>query len=219
MGNINQNHNNVWLLRYKVLQTQLFVTLSHFLPFYNTTNPENQNLEKMKKSPEISSFYTSLPKIMIICYTLPEIWHFTDCYFSFWAIFLKKTGRYHHFTQAYQKSWSNTILFLRYGHNGLIVIFHFGLYFPFNPPKTNQPKKRNFRKLEKMPANAIILHMSSTNYDQIMYNGSWDMVSNRWTDGKSDIYCRSWVTACVHIDLKAVWLLMLFKGCLSILKK
>ena len=91
MCNINQNHNNVWLLRYKVPQTQLFVTLSHFLPFYNTTNPENQNLEKMIKSLEISSFYTSLytsiPKITIICYTLPEIRHFTDCYFSFWAIF------------------------------------------------------------------------------------------------------------------------------------
>ena len=26
----------------------------------------------------MSSFYTSVPKIMIICYTVPEIWHVTD---------------------------------------------------------------------------------------------------------------------------------------------
>ena len=32
---------------------------------------------KLKKRLEIS-FYTSVPKIMIICYTVPEIWHVTD---------------------------------------------------------------------------------------------------------------------------------------------
>ena len=32
----------------------------------------------MIKTLEISSFYTSVPKIMIICYTVPEIWHLTD---------------------------------------------------------------------------------------------------------------------------------------------
>ena len=70
---------------------------------------------------EISSFYTSVPKTMIICYTVPEIWWVTrcNCYFSFWAIFFpftpltaqkikikkneKNTWRYHHFTYAYQK--------------------------------------------------------------------------------------------------------------------
>ena len=31
-----------------------------------------------KKCLEISSFYTSVPKIIIICYTVPEIWHVTD---------------------------------------------------------------------------------------------------------------------------------------------
>ena len=30
-----------------------------------------------KKHQEASSYYTSLPKIMIICYTAPEIWHAT----------------------------------------------------------------------------------------------------------------------------------------------
>ena len=34
--------------------------------------------KKWKKHLEISSFYTSVPKIMIICYTVPEIWCMTD---------------------------------------------------------------------------------------------------------------------------------------------
>ena len=32
----------------------------------------------MKKHLEISSVYTSVPKIIIICYTVPEIWCMTD---------------------------------------------------------------------------------------------------------------------------------------------
>ena len=61
---------------------QFFLSfLAIFLPFHPTNNPENQNFEKMNKSLEISSFYTSEPKITIICYTVPEIWHVTDVIF------------------------------------------------------------------------------------------------------------------------------------------
>ena len=42
----------------------------------------------MKKCLEMSSFYTSVTKIMIICYTVLEIWWVTRCnYFSFRTIF------------------------------------------------------------------------------------------------------------------------------------
>ena len=34
--------------------------------------------KKKKKGLEIISFYARVPKIMIICYTVPEIWHVTD---------------------------------------------------------------------------------------------------------------------------------------------
>ena len=51
---------------------KFFVILGHFLPFYSTNQPKNQYFEKLKKKHlEISSFYTSEPKIMIICYTVP----------------------------------------------------------------------------------------------------------------------------------------------------
>ena len=52
--------------------------MGHFLLFYLPNSPKNQNLKKWKKHLEISSFYLSAPKIMIICYTVPEIWCETD---------------------------------------------------------------------------------------------------------------------------------------------
>ena len=115
----------------------IFVILDCFLTFYLPNNPENQNFEKLKTTPEdiiilhkcnknhdhmlycswdmvrdgcnyfsfwaIFCPFTSLTaqkiitkktKIMIICYTVPEIWCVTD----------------------------------------VIVIFHFGLFFALLPP-------------------------------------------------------------------------------------
>ena len=41
---------DVWFLRYGVRQTEFFVILDDFLPFYPLMDQENQNFEKMKKS-------------------------------------------------------------------------------------------------------------------------------------------------------------------------
>ena len=38
---------DVWFLRYAVQQTEFFVILGHFFPFY-PTNPKNQNFEEKK---------------------------------------------------------------------------------------------------------------------------------------------------------------------------
>ena len=119
---------DVWFLRHEVRQTEFFVIMDSFLPFYPPMNPENKILKKnkktlediiilqiftindshmiygfsdieysrqnlsfwtvfcsltpltarkikilknWKKTPEISSFYTSVPEMMIICYTVP----------------------------------------------------------------------------------------------------------------------------------------------------
>ena len=45
----------------------------------------------------------------------------------------------------------------------VIVIFHFGLFFALLPP--NSPKKENFKKMNKIPGDIIILHMCTKNYD------------------------------------------------------
>ena len=42
---------NVQFLRYRVIRTEFFVILGHFLALYPSNNPENQNFEKMKKAP------------------------------------------------------------------------------------------------------------------------------------------------------------------------
>ena len=52
--------------------------MGYFLPFNLPNSPKNQKFLKRKKCLKISSFYNSVPKIMIICYTVPEIWCVTD---------------------------------------------------------------------------------------------------------------------------------------------
>ena len=49
-----------------------------FCPFTPLTTQKINILKEWKKHLDISSFYTSAPKIMIICYTGPEIWCVTD---------------------------------------------------------------------------------------------------------------------------------------------
>ena len=56
----------------------LFFTLGYFLHFCLVTCSKNKNFKKIKKTPGDITFYTSVPKIMIICNTFPEIWHVTD---------------------------------------------------------------------------------------------------------------------------------------------
>ena len=129
---------DIWFLKYQLQHTEFFLISGHFLPFCPLTAPKMKISKKMKKKHlEISSFYRSIPKIMIISYNVPEILHDAmthdgcNYYFSFWAIFCpftpltagkmkifkksKSTSRYHHFTLVHQKSYSDPILFLRYG--------------------------------------------------------------------------------------------------------
>ena len=49
-----------------------------FCPFPFRTTWKIKTLKNWKNYMKISSFYTSVPKIMIICYTVPEIWHVMD---------------------------------------------------------------------------------------------------------------------------------------------
>ena len=54
----------------------------HFELFFALLPPKQPEKSKLKKKEkkhlEISSFYNSVPKIMIKCYTVPEICHVTD---------------------------------------------------------------------------------------------------------------------------------------------
>ena len=89
-------------------------------------NPKNQNFENMKKMPGDIIILHKCTKIMIIWYTVPEIWRVTDLivifhfglFFALFPFFQKnekKAWRYHHITHVYQKLWLDGVRFLKNG--------------------------------------------------------------------------------------------------------
>ena len=96
------------------MKDRIFVILGHFLPFYPTNNLQNQNFEKMKKHLEISSFYTSVSKLMIICHTTPEIWYITNviCIFHFGLFFALTPTPLLLTAPKNVHSWNTGLLFL-----------------------------------------------------------------------------------------------------------
>ena len=145
----------------KCTRQNCFAILGHFLLFYSPNSLKNKSLKKYlkkkKKRLEISSFYTSVPKTIIIGYTVLEIWHVT----------------------------------------GVIVIFHFGLYFSILPPPPKQPKKWKIQKMKKKHVNIIILHKCTKNHDHMLCC-SWDMLCDR-----CNCYFSFWVIFCPFNPLRA----------------
>ena len=64
-------------LRYGTIGVIIF-HFGLFFTFFTPNSPKNDIFKKMKKTLEISLFNKSVPKIMLICFTVPEIWHVTD---------------------------------------------------------------------------------------------------------------------------------------------
>ena len=130
----------------------------------------------------------------IIWCMVPEIWSKTDKMFHHLDHFHplyplnnpknqyfekkgKKCTRRYHFTQVYQKLWSYSILFLRYGLWQIKFLFlSLGYFLPLYPLKS-QEYQYFFKKMKTTSGDIIIFHMCTKNYDQMMY-GSWDMVCN-----------------------------------------
>ena len=84
---------DAWDLGYKVRQTEFFVMLGHFLPFYPSNSPKNQNLKKLKKTLRDIIILHKCNKnhdYMLYCSWDVERDRCT-CYFSFWANFILLT--------------------------------------------------------------------------------------------------------------------------------
>ena len=125
-----------------------------FFPFTPLTTWKTKILEKMKKA----SFYTCVPKIMIICYMLLEIWSATDtifcCFGSLFALLshyidpekkiVKRPRRYYPFTHVYHKWRSYDAWFLRYKGTRDRVFSYLGPFFAFDPLIT--PKIKILKK-------------------------------------------------------------------------
>ena len=87
----NQSYDS-WFLRYGMRQTECFVIMDRFLPFYSLMDPENQNFEKMKKALEdiILQMFTGNDSHMV--YSFFQIWSATGKIFlSFWTVFCPVT--------------------------------------------------------------------------------------------------------------------------------
>ena len=69
-----------------------------------------------------------------------------------------------------------------------MLFFTLGYFFPFYHP--NSPKNQNFKKMEKMPGDIIILDKRTKNHDHMLYC-SWDMAC----DG-SNCYFSFWAIFC-----------------------
>ena len=99
---------------WSVIDRIFFVVLNHFLPFYPTNNPKYKNFEKWQKTTtkkclEIS-FYTSVPKIIIICYTVLEIWRMTDVIFIFhFGLFLAHLTTKSQKKSKFLKNWKKCL--------------------------------------------------------------------------------------------------------------
>ena len=131
------------------------------------------NISELRRKGFEISFYTSVPKIMIMFYCS---WDMAcvrcNCYFPFWAFFSpftpltaqkmkisqkskkkkKNTWRYQHFSQVWRMQLSFFIL----------------VYFlPFYP--TNSQKNEYFKTMKKMPGGIIILHKCIKTHDHMLY--------------------------------------------------
>ena len=119
----------------------------------------------MKKLLEILSFYTTVPKIMIICYNVPEIWSMTDVIFSpftspnslknedFKTMKISKKWKKNHLEISSFYASVPKIMITCYTVpkiwcvTDVIVIFLFGLFFAILPAW--QPKQSKFQKTKK----------------------------------------------------------------------
>ena len=166
---------------------------NHFGPIFPLpppNNPQTQNFEKIKKTPEdILQMYTindshmmygswdmerdrqNLLFCTIFCpFTPLKTWKIKIL--KKWK---KKPWRCYHFTNVYPKWQSYDVWLLRYGawQTELFVILdHF---FPFTPLKIQNIK---FWKNEKRPGDIIILHKCTKNHDHMLYC-SWDIACDR----------------------------------------
>ena len=89
------------------------------------------------------------------------------------------------------KSQSYDAWFLRYevcGEQNFVILDCFLPFYPFNL------KNQNFEKMKKKPGGIIILHISNTNENNMVY-GSWDIEHN----GQN--FLSFWIILCTFIPL------------------
>ena len=143
-----------------------------------------------KKCLQVSLFYTtSVPKIMIIYYTVPEIWHVIEIIVIFhlglfFALLLSNSPKKWKF-QKQEKAPGDIIILQMCTKNHDHTLYcswdsatdRCTFYFSFWVIFALLPKNEKFRKMKTMPGD-IILHKYNKNHDHTLYC-SWDMAPYR----------------------------------------
>ena len=139
---------DVWFLRYGVWQTEFFVILDHFLPFYPPKNPKNQNFEKMKQPPgDIIILHMCTINDNHMMYGSRDMERDRQNHLSFWTIVYCITSRKIKFWKT-EKMPGDIIILHKctkititcytvpeiWHLTDVSVIFHFGLLFALLPP-------------------------------------------------------------------------------------
>ena len=142
---------------------------------------------------EISSFYTSVPKIMIICYTVPEIWRMMDVIAIYilgytFPFFLPNSPKNENF-KTMKKRLGDIILHkCTKNHDHMLYCYwdmtrarcncYFSFWTIFSPftPLTAQKMKIS-KKWKKTPEDIINLQNCTKNHGHTVYC-SWDMESD-----------------------------------------
>ena len=119
---------DIWFLKYKVRQTEVFVILGYFLLFQPPDNPENQNfkIENNTWTDIIILHIWTINNNQMI-YGSWEKECYRDNFLSFWTVFCpftpygkkkkkeKNIWRYYNFINVYHKWHSYYVWILRYG--------------------------------------------------------------------------------------------------------
>ena len=189
---------DVQFLRYGVSQTNFFVILGHFLPFYHPSPlPPNlmilniKILKKMKKMPR---------DIVLLYIHVYHKWRSYDIWFLKYKVwqteifdnlghFLpfqplknlenqnfnteKNTWRYYHFTNMNDSH-------MMYGSSDMECNRHnfLSLWTDFTLLPPSNLKNQNFEKMKKVTGDIIISHRCNINDNHMMYS-SWDTKCNR----------------------------------------
>ena len=186
------------------------IVIFHFGLFFAlspTKQPDKRKLKKKKKkSPGdiICIIYTTAPKIMIVCYTVPEICDWYN-YFSFWVNYCpftpnspknenskkneKNSCRYYHVKKCNKNPDHMLYCSWDIACDTCNCYFSFwAIFCPFIPLTTQ--KIWISKKWNKTPGGIIILHIHV--YQKLWLNdvrflryGAWrmDRQADGWTDG------------------------------------
>ena len=158
----------LWFLRYQARQNFLSFW-AIFCPFTPLTTQKIKILKKLKTPLEILSFYTSVPQMKIKWYMVPEIWSVTDrifCHFGPFFPFYSPMNLENKKKQLEILSfYTNVPRIMIIGYTvpeiwcmTCVIIFDFGLFFPFHPPYS--PKNQNFTKMKNQTHVKKVEHTS-----------------------------------------------------------